>query len=76
MIFRCANRIYATRIVSEAGNSTSMQIADLLLSTVFIDFTFDRLTADFIIFRISEETGFTGTRCSVIISFTFGVTAT
>lgn len=61
--------------MSKAGDSTSVQIADLLLSTVFVYFALDRLTADLIVFRVSEETVLTGTRCGVIISLTFGVTA-
>lgn len=75
MFLRCANCIYATRIMSKAGNSTSVQIADLLLSAVFVDFALDRLTTDLIIFRISEETVLTSTRCDMIISFTFSITA-
>lgn len=61
--------------MSEAGDSTSVQIADLFMSTIFVNFAFDRLTANLIIFRVSEETVLTGTRCGVIISLTFGVTA-
>lgn len=75
MFLRCTNRIHAARIVSETGDSTSVQIADLPLGTVLVDFALDRLTADLIVFRVSEETVLTCTRCDVIVSLTLGVTA-
>lgn len=76
MFFRCANGIFAARIVREASDYTSVQVADLLLSTVIMHFTFDRLTADLIILGVTEETGFAGTRGDVIISSAFGVATT
>lgn len=76
MFLRCANSIYTARIMGEAGDSTSVQIADLLLTTVIVDFALDRLTANFVVSGISEEARFAGARCDVIIRLAFGVTAT
>lgn len=75
MFLRCANGVHATRIVRETSNSTSMMIADLLLCTVIVDLTFDRLTANLVVLSVSEEATLTRTRRGVIISLAFGVTA-
>lgn len=75
MFLRCANGVHATRIVCETSDSTSMMIADFFLCTVIVDLTFDRLTANFVVFSVSEEATLTRTRRGVIISFAFGVTA-
>lgn len=55
VLLRCANGVRAARIVREARNSASVQIADLLLRTVVVDLAFDRLTADLVVSCIAEE---------------------
>lgn len=74
MSLRCANGVHATRIVRETSDSTSVIIADLFLCTVIVDFTLNRLTANLVIFSVSEEAMLTRTRRGVIISLAFGVT--
>lgn len=76
MFLRGANSVCAAWIVRQASNSTSMQVADLLLSAVVVHLTLDRLATDFVVFGISEKAGFTGTRGGVIVSLALGVTAT
>jgi len=71
----CANSVHTTRIVRETSDSASVIVAHLLLCTVIVDFTFNRLTSNFIIFSVSEKAMLTRTCRGVIISFAFGITA-
>jgi len=74
MFLRCANGVHTTRIVRKTSDSTSMIIANLFLCTVIVNFTFDRLTANLVVFNVSEKARFTRTRRGMIISLAFGVT--
>lgn len=74
MFLCCANGVHTTRIVRETSDSTSVIIADLFLCTIIVNFTFDGLTANLVVFSVSEEAMFTRTRRGVIISLAFGIT--
>lgn len=56
MFLCCANGVHATRIMRETSDSASVIIADLFLCTVIVYLTFDRLTANFVVFSVSKET--------------------
>jgi len=74
VFLRRANGVHATWIMRETGDPASVQIADLLLGAIIIDLAFDWLAADLIIFGVTEEAGFAGTRCGMIVRLAFGVT--
>lgn len=75
MILRRAYGVRAARIVRQAGDSASVQVADLLLSAVVVHLALDRLAAEFVVLGVPEEAGFAGTRGVVIVSLALGVTA-
>lgn len=70
---RGADSINTARIVRQAGDSTLVSVADLLLAALVVVLALDRLTADLVVLRVPEEPALAGAHCTVVVSSAFGV---